>query len=172
VTWLMLAAGADPWWKATLVQIFGFAILVGILIKLVVPAVKGILTGRTKAVEDAFAKLEKDTAEAARELAEIKKKLADIDQESKARHAAALADAERTRARSLADADAAVRFAVEKAQREIHTERDKAVLDLRQEVQRLTMEAADHLVRTAMNDSIQGKIVDGYLGQFEKAARS
>ena len=172
MTWLMLASGGDPWWKATLVQIFGFAILLGILIKLVVPAVRGILTGRTKGVEDAFAKLEKETADAVRELAEIKKKLADIESESKARHAAAMADAEQTRARALADAEAAVRFAVEKAQREIHTERDKAVLDLRQEVQRLTMEAADHLVKTAMNDSIQGKIVDGYLGQFEGAARS
>ena len=172
MTWLMLAAGADPWWKATLVQTFGFAILLGILIKLVVPAVRGILTARTKSVGDTFAKLEKETADAARELAEIKKKLADIDAESKSRHAAAMADAEQTRARAMADAAAAVQFAVEKAQREIHTERDKAVLDLRQEVQRLTMEAADHLARSAMNDSIQAKIVDGYLAKFEEAARS
>jgi F-type H+-transporting ATPase subunit b len=172
VTWLMLASGGGPWWKATLVQMFGFAILLGILVKLVVPAVRGILGGRTKGVEDTFAKLEKDTAEAARALAEQKKKLADIELESKARHAAAKADAEQTRARSLADAAATAQFIQEKARREIQTERDKAVLDLRREVERLTMEAADHLAQKAMNDGIQGKLVDGYLGNLEGAARS
>ncbi|HEX7896460.1 MAG TPA: ATP synthase F0 subunit B [Planctomycetota bacterium] len=169
---LAAAAGADPWWKATLVQTFGFIILLGILIKLVVPAVRGILTGRTKGVEDTFAKLEKEKADASRELAELRKKLAEIDLESKARHAAALADADKTRERSLADAAATAQVTLEKARREIQIERDKAVLDLRQDVERLTLEAADHLTKTAMNDSIQGKLVDGYLGNLEGAARS
>lgn len=171
MTWLLLAAGAAPWWKATLVQIFGFLILLGILVKLVVPALKGVLGGRTKAVEDTFAKLEKDRADAARELADIKAKLAAIDEESKRRHAAAMADAEKTKAQTLADAATAAKAAVDKARREIEIEREKAVLELRQEAQRLTMEAADHLVKTSMNDSVHQKLVEGYLGRIEGAAR-
>lgn len=168
----MLAAADAPWWKATLVQVFGFAILIGLLVKLVVPALKGILGGRTKGVEDTFSKLEKETSDAAKSLSEIKAKLAAIDEESKRRHAAAMADAEKTRLQTLADATSAAKSTLDKARREIEIARDKAALELRIEAQRLTMEAADHLVKTAMNDPIHQKLVEGYLGRIEGAARS
>lgn len=172
MTWLMLAAaGGDPWWKATLVQILGFALLAGILAKFVFPALRGILGARTKGVEDTFSRLEKDAADAARELSEMKARMGTIDEESKRRHAAAMADAEKTRARTLSDAAATAQASLDKARKEIEIARDKAALELRHEVERLTMEAADHLVKTAVTESVHQKLVDGYLGRIEGAAR-
>lgn len=169
MTWLLLASGDAPWWKATLVQIFGFAILVAILVKLVLPALGKILGGRTKGIEDSFAKVEKETAEASKELAELKRRVTEVDQEARRREEASTAEAEKMRAQALADAATQAQGILDKARREIQTERDKAVLELRQEAQQLTLAAADHLAQAAMNDDLHQKLVDGYLGKIEKA---
>lgn len=164
---LLLAAGG--WTQALIVQLMGFGLLALLLAKLVLPALGKILSSRTKGIEDGFAKLEKETADAARELAEVRSKLEGIDQEAKRRQEAAAAEASTVRTRALADAAAQAQGILDKARREIQIERDKAVLELRQEAEQLTLAAADHLAQAAMNDGIQQKLVDGYLGKLEKA---
>ena len=169
---LLLASGDAPWWKASLVQIFGFAILLVILIKLVVPALGKILSGRTKGIEDAFAKMETETAEASKGLAALKRQVGEIEQEGKRRDEASKLEAEKLQAQALADAATQAQSILDKARREIQTERDKAVLELRQEAEQLMLTAADHLAQAAMNDGIHQKLVDGYLEKLEKAGGS
>jgi F-type H+-transporting ATPase subunit b len=169
VTLVLLASGG--WTQALVVQLLGFTLLVVLLVKLVAPALGKILGGRTKGIEETFSKLEKENADTARELAEIKAKLAAIDQEAKRRHEASKVDAEKTRAQALADAAQQAQTILDKARREIQTEGDKAVLELRQEAEQLTLAAAEHLTQSVMNDAIQQKLVDGYLGKIEGANR-
>lgn len=164
---LLLAVA--PWWQLTIVQILAFVLLVLILAKLVAPGLKKMLAERTRGVEDTFARLEKETADARRDLEETKKKLADIDREARRREEAAAADAEATRKQALADAQQAAQALLEKARREIQTERDKAVLELRREAEQLTLEAADHLLKTAVTDGVHQKLVDGYLSKLDQA---
>ena len=51
-------------------------------------------------------------------------------------------------------------------------ERDKAVLELREEATSLTLRAAEHLVQSTMNDPIHEKIVDKYLAQLDTVKKS
>lgn len=165
----LLAAGG--WVQMLIVQILGFSILAIILVKLVVPALKKMLGGRTSSIEENFSKLEAETAAVSRELAEIQRKLAEVEAESQRRHAAAKADAEATGARAREDAARQAAAILEKGRKEIEIERDKALLDLRQETQRLTLGAAEHLAKAAMTDEIHGRLVDGYLDKIEGVKR-
>ena len=165
----MLASGGPPAW---IVQSLGFAVVVFVLAKFVVPALKKILGGRTQGIEETFRKIEKDTRETADRLAEVKLKLSQLAEESQRRTKAAMDDAERTRARTLADAQAQVQAAMDKARREIQIERDKAVLDLRQQATQLTLQAAEHLVQSSMNDPLQEKLVATYLDRLDTVKKS
>jgi F-type H+-transporting ATPase subunit b len=162
---VMLAAAGPG--QTFVVQVLGFAALILILVKLAFPALGKILGARTKGIEETFAEIDRDTQETAKRMAEIKERLTHLDQESKLRLQAALADAQTTRNQVLADATAQVQAAAEKSMREISIERDKAVLELRQEATSLTLQAADHLVQTAMTDALQEKLVTKYLSELD-----
>jgi F-type H+-transporting ATPase subunit b len=148
-------------------QILAFAVLAVVIGKLVLPALGKVLGGRTKGIEDTFRKIEEETAEAVRLLSEYRQKLAGVEAESRLRLEKTLADAAKTRDQVLADAGAQVQAALEKAKREVQTERDKAVLELREAATELTLQAADHLVRSLMTDDVHGRLVDSYLARID-----
>ena len=168
---VMLASGGGAL-QTFVVQCLGFLALVIILVKLAFPALGKILGGRTKGIEETFQKIDSDTQETARRIAEVKEKLAQLDQESKRRLAAALKDAQATRDQLMADTTAQVQTAAEKSKREIQIERDKAVLELREEATSLTLRAADQLVQSTMSDPIHGKLVDKYLAQLDGVTKT
>lgn len=164
---VLIAAGHPTPTQFLVVQILGFAALILILVKLAFPALGKILGARTKGIEETFQEIDRDTQETAKRMAEIKERLATLDQESKRRLQAALADAQATRNQVLADAGAQVQAAAEKSMREISIERDKAVLELRQEATNLTLQAADHLVQSVMTDALQEKLESKYLSELD-----
>ena len=162
---VMLAAMGPG--KAFVLQVLGFAVVAFVLVKLVFPQLGKILGGRTKGIEETFHKIDQDTQETVKRLEEIKGKLAQAGAESQKRLQAILDDAQKTRTQLLADANAQVQAALDKAKREISIERDKAVLELRQEATDLTLRAADHLVQATMNDALQDKLVTRYLSELD-----
>lgn len=164
MTIVMMASGPG---QAFAVQTLGFVVVVVVIAKFVVPALKKILGGRTAEIEQTFQKIEKDTAETARQLAEIKEKLSHLKEESDRRTQAALDDANRTRTQALAEASAQAQAALEKAKREIQIERDKAVLELREEATTLTLRAAEAIVQSTMTEPIHEKLVGKYLDRLE-----
>ena len=161
---LMAALGQG---QMFIVQVLGFAVVVAVLVKLVFPALGKMLGGRTKGIEETFQKIDRDTQDTAKAIAEIKGKLDHLQEESQRRLQAALKDAQATRDQLMADATAQVQAAAEKSKREIQIERDKAVLELRQEATTLTLQAADHLVQSTMTDAIQEKLVSKYLSELD-----
>lgn len=166
----MLAAAGPG--QTFVVQCLGFAVLAFVLVKLVFPQLGKILGGRTRGIEETFQKIDQDTQDTAKRMAEIKAKLAQMEQESQKRLQAALDDAQRTRTQLLADAGSQVQAALDKARREVQIERDKAVLELHQEATRLTLQAADQLVQSAMNDPIHGKMVDTYIARLDSVKKT
>ena len=167
----MLMAAAGPG-QTFIVQCLGFVVLVVVIVKLALPQLGKILGARTQGIEETFKKIDQDTQETSKRLAEIKDKLANLTKESQRRLDAALADAEKTKAQVLSEANAQVQAAFAKAKNEIAIERDKAVLELRQEATSLTLQAAEHLVQTTMTDPIHERIVDKYLTQLDSVKKS
>lgn len=150
-------------------QLIGFILLVLVLVRFVKPALGKALGERTKGVEDTYRSIEEDTSKTARELAEVRRRLSEVQQESERRHRESMADAEKIRSQALGEAAQQAELLLAKGRQEIQIERDKAVKELRQEAERLTMEAADHLVQSRMDDALQHKLVDTYLGSLESS---
>ncbi len=164
-----LAAGAAL--QAFIVQVLGFLLLVLVLWKFVRPVLGKILSERARGIEETFQKIERDTADVAARVAELKRKLAEVDQEAGRRLKAALEEAQRTSAQVLAEANAEAQAALEKARREVQIERDKALVELQEQATSLILEASEHLARAAMNDEIQHRLADSYIAKFGSLRR-
>ncbi len=169
---LAFLAEGSHWLAQLISQLLGFILLVLVILWFVKPVLAKVLGERTKGVEDTFRQIEEETAKTSRELADVRRRLAEVQQESERRHRQAMADAEKIRAQSLAEGAQQAEALVEKARREIGIERDKAVQELREEAEDLTLEAADHLVQATMNDALQQKMVDNYLGKIDSTDRT
>ena len=163
---VLMAAEAGPlaFFISQFIAILVVALVLG---KWVIPFLKKVLDKRSADIRDTFDSFEKETAGASKELAEFKAKLADVSQEADRRRKEALAQAEKTRDQALADAQQQAQSTLDRARRDIRIEQEKAVLELRQEAENLTLQAADHLVQSAMNESIDTKLVDTYLNRFD-----
>jgi len=167
----MMMASAGPG-QTFVVQCLGFAVLVIVIVKLALPQLGKILGARTSQIEETFKKIDQDTQETAKRLTEIKDKVAKLTEESKRRLDEALADALKTKAQLTAESTNQVQAAFAKAMSEIEIERDKAVLELRQEATTLTMRAAEHLVQSTMSEPIHENLVAKYLTQLESVKKT
>jgi F-type H+-transporting ATPase subunit b len=164
----LLAAGA---FNVIVTQFLAFGLLAFFIIKFGFPVMRKALAARKQEVADTFERLDRESREAAQRIAEFKERLAGIEAESKKRMQAALDEGAKAKAQSLAEANAQAAAEVEKARRAIGIERDKAVMQLRTEVSRLTLEATEKTIDGLMNEKLHGRIVDAYLEGIEKAAR-
>ena len=155
-----------------IVQSLGFAVLVIVIGKLALPQLGKILAARTQEIEETFKKIDQDMQETSKRLAEIKDKLAHLTEESKRRLDEALADAMKTKAQLTTESINQVQAAFLKATAEVEIEREKAVLVLRQEATALTLQAAEHLVQSAMSDPIHENLVEQYLTQLDAVKKT
>ncbi len=168
---MILTLAAMSPWAMFASQSIAFVILAILLWKLVIPVLRRMLSDRSAGIQKKFDDLARETREANEGLAGIQAKLADIGSETKRRIDAALEEGARAREQAIAEANATAAAELTKAKRTIGIERDKAVLELRSELARLTLETTERTVDSMMNEKLHGRIVDGYLEGVEKAAR-
>jgi F-type H+-transporting ATPase subunit b len=147
--------------------IFIFLLLLAILRKFAWPAVLGAVEAREKALEEQIAEAERNRAESAALLAEHKKLVAD----ARAQASAVLAEA-----RSLADKERSVALEktkqeqvelLERARREIGSERDRAIADLRREAVDISLAAASKLIGERLGSETDRKLVTDYLATLD-----
>ena len=154
--------------------IFGLiaiAILYVIVQKKVVPNLEKAYADRTAAIEGGMHKAEEAQQQAQAALEQYKAQLAEaraeasrIRQEAQAQGAAIIADL-RTQAQTEANRIA------EAAQKQIEAERQQAVVSLRAEVGRLSIDLASRIVGESLHDQArQSGIVDRFLTELESGA--
>ena len=154
--------------------IFGLiaiAILYVIVQKKVVPNLEKAYADRTAAIEGGMHKAEEAQQQAQAALEQYKAQLAEaraeasrIRQEAQAQGAAIIADL-RTQAQTEANRIA------EAAQKQIEAERQQAVVSLRAEVGRLSIDLASRIVGESLHDEArQTGIVDRFLAELESGA--
>jgi F-type H+-transporting ATPase subunit b len=154
--------------------IFGFiaiVILYFIVQKKVVPNLEKAYADRTAAIEGGMHKAEEAQQQAQAALEQYKAQLAEaraeasrIRQEAQGQGAAIIAD---LRAQAQTEAN---RIA-EAAQKQIEAERQQAVVSLRAEVGRLSIDLASRIVGESLHDQArQSGIVDRFLAELESGA--
>ncbi|MHC4607393.1 MAG: F0F1 ATP synthase subunit B [Planctomycetota bacterium] len=167
---LSLASGGGPdLLRLFIVHTFGF-ILVVVVIKLFVW--KHLVTffrGRREGIRETIEKGEKDVEATRGTIGEVTGKLKTIGAESKVRMDAADKEARATCDGMMDEARDGARRIGERAQREAVLEKEKALLELKQESIRLTLIAAERVVDRTMDDATHQAMVDGYIADMDKA---
>lgn len=159
----------DVNWAEVLVVAVGFAILMFITVKFIVPMFEKTYAARTEAIEGGIAKAEKAQAEASAALDAYKQQLVDarteanrIREEARSEGAQILADLkERAAAESARILD--------QAQATIAAERQAAVISLRDEVGSLATTLAGRIVGESLDDDARAnRVVDRFLADLEQ----
>jgi F-type H+-transporting ATPase subunit b len=156
----------NPW--EMLVVFAGFAVLMFIVVKYVVPMFEKTFAERAEAIEGGIAKAEKAQAEASAALEEYKQQLTDaraeanrIREEARAEGAQILADLKEKAALESARITAQAHAAIQ-------SERQAAVVSLRTEVGTLATTLAGRIVGESLEDDARSaRVVDRFLADLE-----
>ena len=150
------------------VVLVGFAVLMFIVVKFIVPMFEKTFAERAEAIEGGIAKAEKAQAEASAALEQYKEQLTEaraeanrIREEARAEGAQILADLKEKAASESARITA-------QAHVQIESERQAAVVSLRSEVGTLATTLAGRIVGEALNDDERSaRVVDRFLADLE-----
>jgi F-type H+-transporting ATPase subunit b len=163
--------GANPLipngWEI-LVTLAGFAVLMFIVIKYVMPAFEKTFAARTEAIEGGIAKAEAAQAEANAAREEYKQQLVDARAEANRIREDARAEGAQILASLKEKAAAESARITEQAHVQIEAERQAAVVSLRAEVGTLATELASRIVGESLaDDARSARVVDRFLADLD-----
>lgn len=141
-------------------NIINIAIVLALLIYAGRGFLGGVLSQRRQAIESAIVDTERRSQEAAEKLAEQQQKLAQAQAESARLIAQAKDDAAGVREAILAGVDEDIARLREAAEREIDSERDRILLQLRQQVAEKTLARVMAYFEGGLSDSVQEELID------------
>jgi F-type H+-transporting ATPase subunit b len=140
-----------------------FVVLAGALIFLLKkPLAKG-LESRRQGVRDQLDDLEKQKADAEKQLSEYKAKLARLDKEIEKIVAEYVKDGEAAKAKIIEEANVAAEKLLAQAKKNIEHEFEKAQQELKAEMAEQAVAMAEALIKKKIKDEDQERIVDEYL---------
>lgn len=148
-----------------------FGLLYFILRKWAFPAVLGAVEAREKALADAIEGAKRDRDEAARLLQEQQKQLEASRGEAQKLIADARQVAEKSRAELIEKTRLDQQEMLARAQREIATERDKAIAQLRREAVDLAIAGASKVVEENLDSDRNRKLVESFLASIASEKR-
>lgn len=129
-----------------------------------------------KAVDEREARLradreaaEKARADAERIQKELEAQLSGVQAKSKELIAAATRDGEALRARLKAEAEADAQSIKDKTAADLAAEKNRLVGELRQEVSKLSVLAAEKLMRKSVDDGVQKTVLEGFFKDLESS---
>ncbi len=144
-----------------------FLVLLAVLKKFAWPAVLGAVEAREKALEQQLAEAERNRAESASLLEEHKKLIAGAKSQAHAVLAESKALAERERAVALEKTKQEQEELLARARRDIQSERDRAITELRREAVDLSLAAASKLIGERLDSPTDRKLVLDYLTSLD-----
>lgn len=148
-------------------QILGFLILLWGMKKFAWGPMLRVLEARRQKIASEFAEAERRQAEADQARARYELELKGIDALARQRIQQAATEGERVAAeiRAQAQRDAADRVA--RAEDEIAREREKAKVEFKDQVIRLSMRSAEKILREKLDDAHQRRLVDEFIDEAE-----
>jgi len=150
------------------VVLVGFAVLLYIVVKFIVPMFEKTFAERAEAIEGGIAKAEAAQAEASAALEEYKQQLTDARAEANRIREEARAEGAQILADFKAKAAAESARITEQAHAAIESERQAAVVSLRSEVGTLATTLAGRIVGEALTDDQRAaRVVDRFLADLE-----
>jgi F-type H+-transporting ATPase subunit b len=153
--------------------LIAFAIVFGLLGKLLLPRIQKTLEERTDAIEGGLKRAEEAQADAARVLAQYQAQLADARHEAARLREQAKEQGAQIIAEMREQGQAEYARLTAAAQAQIEADRQRAVASLRTEVGALSVQLASRVVGESLEDEArQRRTVDRFLAQLEEQSGS
>jgi F-type H+-transporting ATPase subunit b len=152
-----------------LVNIAGFLVVWWILARFVFGPVREIKAAREKEVADHLEAAEQQRHQMQAMRQEYEQRLALIEQEARDRIEEATRQAHLARDHILADARAQADRLISRGHAEIAREREKAMVELRDQVVDLAIDAAESVLRASLDEARHRQLARDFLDELEKS---
>lgn len=149
-----------------------FAIFFGILWRFALPALVGAVEAREQALREALDAAARDREAAAAKLAEVEAQLAGARTEAQQLIASGRSAADKFRADLIEQAKAEQTAMLDRAKKEIDSEKARAIDDLRREAVELALKGASKVIEKNLDDATNRQLVESFLAGVGGAARS
>lgn len=143
-----------------------FLILFAILGKLVLPKILAAVEAREKALEDAIEGAKRDREEAARLLADHQRQIEAARGEAQKLIVEGRQVGEKLRADMIEETQQQQQAMLERARREIETEKQRAISEMRREAIELAIAGAGKVIEKNLDDQSNRKIVESFLASI------
>lgn len=149
-----------------LASVLNLLILTLILKKFLFAPVKKIFAERQNQVDELYKSAEDSKAEAEREEALYRDKLANADAEADGIIKKAAARADRLSEEIVADANMKAAEALKKADADIAQEKKKAMNDLKNEISDISVQIAENIVKREINEEDHRELIDSFIDKI------
>lgn len=164
----MLAASTGQTITAQVVtNIIAFFVVLFILNKFAVKPILALLDERKETVSNEFSSIERKQAELDSRLKDYEERLRLIDNEARERTNKAIDEGKRAATEIVAEARRQSEELKSKAVSDIRMEMEKARVELRNDIVRLTLGATEKLLQTELNDDRHKQLVGGFISELE-----
>ena len=147
-----------------LTQIVGFLLLMFLLWRFAFGRIFGILDERRDTIQASYDQLDADRAAMEETRRQYEARLAGIEAEAREKIQAAVQEAQVLRGNLIADAQKQAETILTQGRNENERERQKAFLEMRQQIVAIAIAAAGKVVGENLNDARQTKLVDDFIG--------
>ena len=152
-----------------LVNIIGFLILLWLLKKFLYRPIGQMLESRKAEIQDTYAAAEAQRASMEEMRKDYERKVAGIEAEATAKIQAAVKEAQGIRDEIVNEARAKAESILDRGAEEIQREKQKAIVELREEVANLAIGASSKLLERDMDDNAHRKLIDDFISSAGKA---
>jgi len=150
-------------WQLLVTQIIGFLILMVVLHRVFTTKVFSILDARQADIKATYDQMDADRKRMEDTQREYEARLAGIEAEAREKIQAAVQEAQALRGNLIADAQKQAETILAQGRNESERERQKAFLEMRQQIVALAIGAAGKVVGENLNDARQNKLVDDFI---------
>lgn len=159
--------GIDP--KVLAAAISGFLLLWAFLAKFLFKPVLALLSAREQEIKTTYADADEARAEALQLKADLERQIAGMEAEARARMQAAVKEAQEAKDAILADARTRYEDILRKGQEDLTREREKTLVQIREEVVNLSIGAAEKIIGDSINDAKHRALVNDFIDRIGTA---
>ncbi len=158
--------GINP--KVLLVQVIAFLVLFWVLNKFLFSRIGNYLQTRSDEIKKKFDEMEQSKKDFDRLKEEYNNRQSQIEREVQAKVQEAVKEGIKLKNDIVAQAQSQAQKEIERAREEIHVEKEKAIIEIREKVVDLTLQATQKLVMKTMDEPTHGALVRKYLDEIEE----
>ncbi|MGD2099319.1 MAG: F0F1 ATP synthase subunit B [Desulfobacterales bacterium] len=155
--------GGKGWVATDTYRVMNFVVLLVALIFILRKPISQALSSRMKTIKEQLESLETQKAEAEKKLAQYNDKLSQLESEAEKIVQGYIQQGNEAKAKILKEAEATAEKLQAQAKRNIEHEFDKARQELQREVVEKSLVQAEEMLKKAITDEDQSKLVNEYL---------